>query len=327
MNRSAKRNMAIAFAVAVSLGLTGCQSKGGMKLAFDEVSLMQSHGTHTITGTNSVEYFSEQLCVVPLGEDRGGDASIQGAASLLFDIDHQQIIYADQIYERIYPASLTKLLTALVVLEEADLSQTVTVSYNASHITEVGAKLCGLKEGDQIQLGDLLTALLVYSGNDAGIAIAEHIAGSEEEFCNRMNEKAKRIGAVDTHVTNSHGLHNDDHYTTAYDLYLIFHELLSFEQAKEIIRMERFTMDYTDASGEKRQAVYQNTNRYLKGEVDAPEGIQVNGGKTGTTNAAGYCLELLVKDASGTEYIALVMKARSSDHLYQEMNTLIGKIK
>lgn len=316
----------IASSLILSMTLTGCSASNTMKLRYEDTVSNLVPSTVMTEVDSAADFISENLCIVPLGKDEGDDSEITGISSLLFDITNKKVIYADNIYQRIYPASLTKLLTAFVVLEESDLADVVTVSYNASHITEVGAKLCGLKEGDKIVLGDLLTALLVYSGNDAGIAIAEHVAGSEEAFCQMMNEKAASIGAVDTHFTNSHGLHDENHYTTAYDLYLIFNAILQHEEAKEMMTQSSFTMKYTDAEENEKQSVFYNTNKYLKGEVSAPEGLTVDGGKTGTTNAAGYCLELLVEDEKGTNYIALILKADNTDNLYHQMNALIGKI-
>lgn len=311
--------------VAMTL-LTGCGTSDVKMMPYDstmdDIVSMSSTGDYTL----STEFISEDLTIVPLGEDLGGDAAITGISSLLFNLSNKKVIYADNVYETIYPASLTKLMTALVVLEEANLDDTVIVSHNAANVGVPGAKLCGLKEGDQIRLGDLLTALLVYSGNDAGIAIGEHISGSEAKFCNKMNEKAKSIGAVDSHFVNTHGLHDEDHYTTAYDLYLIFHELLKHEQAIDMIQTSTFVMNYVDSDGNSKEHTYTNTNRYLKNEVKAPEGVSVIGGKTGTTNAAGNCLELYVENSNGEPYVAMILKASSSDQLYQQMNQLLAKI-
>ena len=306
--------------------LTGCSSTTTMKLPYVESVEVKMDIPVSTNNISKAEFISSDLCVVPLGEDVGDDTEMTGISSLLFDITNNNVIYSDNIYQRIYPASLTKVLTALLVLEECDLTEVVTISYNASHIQELGAKLCGFKEGDKIVLGDLLTALLIYSGNDAGIAIAEHVSGTEEAFCKKMNEKAHSIGAVDTHFTNSHGLHDENHYTTAYDLYLIFSELLSYEKAKEMITMPSITVKYTDAENNEKESLFYNTNKYIKGDIAAPEGLTVEGGKTGTTNAAGYCLELLVTDEQGIEYIAMVLKAGGTDNLYGQMNHLISKI-
>jgi len=322
-----RRQRIIAVAAIASMALSGCSRSSSMRLQYNSTSTEQGQFMELAAGQEYADLMSTDLCVVPTGEDHGDDESITGAASLLFDITNKKVIYADNVYTRLYPASLTKVLTALTVLDQYDLTQVVTVSHNAANIKEAGAKLCGLKEGDQIVLGDLLTALLVYSGNDAGIAIADFVAGSEKEFCKIMNEKAASIGAIDTHFVNSHGLHSEEHYTTAYDLYLIFQALLEHEQALDMITRSSYTMKYKDAKGNEHEKVYANTNRFLKGEVKPPEGITVEGGKTGTTNAAGHCLEVVLKDQKGNSYIALVMKAANSDHLYQQMNRLFEKSK
>lgn len=316
----------VAGALCISLLMNGCSKKESMPMSYKDMMVTNKSQSMDFIQTNTSDYRSNQYCVVPLGEDHGGDDKITAAASLIFDITNKVIIYADHIYDRIYPASITKLMTALVVFEQCDLDEVVTVSYNASHITEAGAKLCGLKEGDQIKLGDLVTALLVYSGNDAGTAIAEHVSGSVSVFAKLMNETAKRIGAVDSHFVNPHGLHDENHYTTAYDLYLIFQQFLQYDQGKEMIQKANFTMNYQDANGNTKQLYFVNTNKYLMGEVSAPEGLTVEGGKTGTTNAAGYCLEILVDDQKGNSYIALVLKANNSSNLYNQLNVLMNKI-
>lgn len=307
--------------------LTGCGTSKTIMMPYNKTASVQSQTPVLESSDTNLDFISANLCIVPQGEDIGDDNTITGISSLLFNIKNQEVVYADNVYEKIYPASLTKLMTALVVLEEANLNDTVVVSHNAANILEPGAKLCGLKEGDQIRLGDLLTALLVYSGNDAGIAIAEHVSGSEEAFCNKMNEMAASLGAVDSHFTNSHGLHQEEHYTTAYDLYLIFNALMEHAEVMDIIKTSSYVMKYTDVEGNSKEHKYTNTNRYLKNEIKAPDGVTVVGGKTGTTNAAGYCLELYVEDSKQDGYIGMVLKAPNSDSLYQQMNTLLSKIK
>ena len=324
MLRTYKKSMACA--MLLSLTLTGCGKSLDVNMTYSDTIEKENLLSTSINSDIKEDFLSSDLCLVPIGKDKGDDSKITGASSLIFDVSDRKVIYADNIYERIYPASLTKLLTALVVFQNANLDDVVTVSYNASHITEAGAKLCGLQEGDKIVLGDLLTSLLVYSGNDAGIALAEHISGSEEEFAKLMNKTAKSIGAVDTHFVNAHGLHDENHYTTAYDLYLIFNELLNYDQFLEIIHHSSYTLNYIDKNSNDRQLIFPSTNKYLNGEVKSPEGTEVLGGKTGTTNAAGYCLEILVKDNNGKEYIALVMKANGADDLYRQLNELISKI-
>ena len=127
--------------------------------------------------------------------------------------------------KRMYPASTTKVMTALVALKYGNLTDEVTVTED-SVINEAGASLAGIHPGDVLTLDQLLYGLMLPSGNDAANAIAVHVGGSVENFVKMMNEEAKRIGAVDTNFVNSNGLSDENHYTTAYDLYLIFNEAL-----------------------------------------------------------------------------------------------------
>lgn len=273
------------------------------------------------------EPFSANLCVVSAKEDETKkDSSITAASALIFDITDQNIIYEENVFKRLYPASVTKILTALVVLKNGNLSDTVTVSYEASHITEWGAVLCGLNEGDQIGLKDLLYCFLIHSGNDAGIALAEHIAGTEKEFAKLMNAEAKALGATHSNFVTSHGLHNKKHYTTTYDIYLIFQEALKNEVFLDIIKTPSYTATYHDKDGNEKKLSYDNTNRYLCGKADAPKGVTVIGGKTGTTQKAGSCLALYSEGANGHSYISIVFKADGGDSLYAQMNTLLAKI-
>ncbi|MDF2906638.1 MAG: hypothetical protein K0R34_1959 [Herbinix sp.] len=269
-------------------------------------------------------FFSKDLVIITEKDNHGADEKLSAGSSLLVNVTDQQILYANNVYDRLYPASLTKLMTALVVLQYGELTDSVTVSYNASHITEGGAKLCGFKEGDIISMEALLKSLLIYSGNDAAIAIADHAAGTEENFVSLMNEEAEKIGAVHSHFMNSNGLHDDNQYTTAYDIYLIFNELMKFETFRSIIGTASYTAVYQDKDGNPIEKNFQATNSYVSSETPPPEGVQILGGKTGTTNKAGNCLVLLSKDAEEKEYISVIMKAPDRNTLYSQMSYLLS---
>lgn len=308
----------------VLLLLTGCSSSTEPLMKYSDTN---ANGIEFTASNDSIdEYanlFSENLCVIPLKSDKGGDGNLAAEATLLVDNTDNNMLYADNIYEKLYPASITKVMTALVTLKNADLSDTVTVSHNASHITEVGASLCGLNEGDKIKLEDLLNMFLISSGNDAGIAIAEHVAGTEEAFAKMMNEQAKELGATHSNFVNSHGLHDENHYTTAYDIYLIFREALKQPTFVDIISEKSYKVTYTNANGNQINKEYSTTNLYLKGNEAMPEGITVIGGKTGTTNKAGSCLVLYSKDKSDKEYISVILKSDSKASLYSQMSYLL----
>ena len=134
-------------------------------------------------------------------------------------------------------------MTALVALENASLDQVLTAT-SAVNITESGAQLCGLKPGDTMTLDQALLILLVYSANDVAMLIAENIGGTTDHFIEMMNEEAKRLGATNTQFMNPHGLTQDGHYTTAYDLYLIFNEAIKYETFNEIIHMTNYQTTY-----------------------------------------------------------------------------------
>ena len=276
------------------------------------------------------EFMASNLTVIPNdGDDKStivDDVNITATSSLLINKTDNEAIYSDDIYHKMYPASLTKLITALVVLEQGDLDDMVTISENAGNIGVPGAILIGFEEGDQVNLEALLNIFLVYSGNDAGIALAEHISGSEELFAIEMNKAAKRLGAVHSNFVNSHGLHDDNHYTTAYDLYLVFNELLSYEEFKSIIKKPSITFDYMKADASTSSQEFTNTNRYLLGYAAAPDNITVVGGKTGTTRQAGNCLILYSHDGNNNEYISLILEANGRNSLYDQMTYLLGLI-
>lgn len=137
-----------------------------------------------------------------------------------FNLATNTVTYAQNIYEKLYPASTTKILTAYIALKYGNLEDYVTVSENAADQAS-DSSVCGLKAGDVVQLKDLLYGMMLKSGNDAAIAIAEHIGGSVEGFADMMNQEALAMGATRSHFVNPNGLPDENHYTSVYDLYLI----------------------------------------------------------------------------------------------------------
>ena len=164
------------------------------------------------------------------------------------------------------------------------------------------------------------------SGNDAAVAIAIHVAGSAEAFSQMMNDEAQSLMATNTHFVNSNGLHDENHYTTAYDLYLIFNECIKHQEFVDIINTNQFTAQITGIDGQVRQANWAQTNFYATGKAEAPVGATVIGGKTGTTDQAGNCLILLNKTPEESPYISIVMGADTKELLYQDMTALINGI-
>lgn len=308
-----------------TLALSGCGAEQNPLLEYQIASPAEAGAAKGLEGTTQAEYLSEGICVIPKGQQTKTKASVMKAkASLIINNTTETMLYSHNIYKKLYPASITKIVTALVTLKYGNLEETVTVSYNASHITEYGAKLCGFEEGDTIVLKDLLYSFLICSGNDAGIAIAEHVAGDEASFAKLMNQEMKRLGAVHSHFVNSHGLHDKRHYTTAYDLYLVFHELVRNQQFLDIVSQSGFKAKYYNKKGKKKKLYFTSTDRYLLGTATAPTGVEVIGGKTGTTFDAGSCLILYSKGPDGNYYISVVLGAEGAWALYEQMNYLMS---
>lgn len=267
--------------------------------------------------------FAEDLCVTDSDISLDGmEESTDFHAAALFDVDNQQVLYSSKSFEELYPASTTKLMTALLVLKYGNLEDTVIVSSNATNFA-ADEQTCGLQTGDQITMNELFHGLLLYSGNDTAVAIAEHMSGSVEAFADKMNEEAKKIGASHSHFVNPHGLHNENHMTTAYDLYLIFNECCKDQRFLDVISKSEYTGTITGADGTVRTETWPATNYYARGYADAPEDVVVYGGKTGTTDEAGCCVILYEQNQEGNSYISIIMGATNKTNLYNEMTQLL----
>lgn len=313
-----------AFAAASLCFLCGC-SRAEYAMPYTVDSEVSSYRVVTLREeAGTAVPFAADLCVV--SSDIGADEvdMSKASAAALFDINGEETLYAKNVHEKLAPASLTKVMTALVALKHGTPDMTLTASANVTNL-ESGAQTCGIREGDQMTLTQALHLLLINSANDAAVLIAEGLGGSVEGFAEMMNEEALLLGATNTHFVNPHGLSDDRHYTTAYDLYLIMNAAIQYESFNEIIRMPEYTTMIT-RNGEPYEMSVKSTNWYLQGEADPPGGITVAGGKTGTTNAAGHCLLLLSRDASGNSYISVILKADGRVELYTQMTELLGEI-
>lgn len=198
-------------------------------------------------------------------------------SSVVMDVNTGRVLYCENPYQKLAMASTTKIITVLLAIENADLNDVVTVSKKASYQT--GSSVY-LREGDKIILEDLLYCVMLRSGNDAAVAVAEHVSGSVAEFAKLMNNKAKEIGAKGSNFANPHGLPDENHYTTAYDLALITREALKNDIFAKIVS----TKTHTITELLKENKVMQNKNKML---WQYPGG---DGVKTGYTKSAGKCL-------------------------------------
>ena len=282
MKRCRFSALAAGLILSGSLCLSGCSV--GLKDAYSLKERVPSIEASFAAEDEAAKGFASDLCVI---SDEGSfdPEDVTSQAGALFDLTDREVLYSKDAFEKMYPASITKVMTSLIAIKYGNLEDQVTVTEDAV-ISESGATLCGIKPGDTLTLEQLLYGLMLPSGNDAGAAIAIHMAGSIDAFADMMNEEAKRLGATDTHFMNPHGLHDEDHYTTAYDLYLIFNEALKYPEFRTVTGSTAYTANYTNGAGQSVSKTWRGGNWYLTGEQETPDGLTVFSGKTGTTNSS-----------------------------------------
>ena len=243
---------------------------------------------------------------------QGDDLAIGAPSAALMEKETGRLIYEKNSHERLFPASVTKVMTMLLIVEDiesgkAQLTDTVTASERAASF---GGSCVYLEAGEQMSVSDMLKCIAGVSANDCAVAMAEHLSGSESLFVDRMNRRAEELGMKDSHFTNCSGLFDDgDHYTSAYDVALMSRELIKHDMIKD------FTTIWMDSirGGEFELS---NTNKLVHSYPGC------TGLKTGYTSSAMYCLAATA-ERDGVEYIAVVMHAESSESRNRDARTLL----
>ncbi|MBR3697813.1 MAG: D-alanyl-D-alanine carboxypeptidase [Clostridia bacterium] len=243
------------------------------------------------------------------------EPNINAKAAISVEISTGKIVYEKNAYEKMFPASTTKVMTALLVLENCSLDEKETVSYEAIKAVPNGYSNANLQVGEEITVKDLLYALMLPSANEAANVLAEHVAGSVESFATMMNTRAEELGCKTTHFVNPNGIHNDGHYSTAYDLYLIAREAMKNDTFRKIVSTTKFSLPPTEVYPENNRTftntnkliIYNNSNRadnyYYKNAI---------GIKTGFTSQAGNCL-ISCASQDGLEFINVVLNCELTE--------------
>lgn len=234
---------------------------------------------------------------------------IMAGAALLMDAANSEVLYEKNADQKMYPASLTKVMTALLVLEEVDagrlsLDQIVTASTTFSSGLTANGSTQDIRAGEQMSLRDLLYCLLVASANEASNILAETVDGSVSVFVERMNRRAQELGCKDTHFVNPHGLHDDNHYTTAHDIYLIARAAMENDTFRTIVSTRSYEIPATNMH---KARLFYSTNAllvtwYYRESYLYDKAIGI---KTGTTDEGGYCLLSAARD--GEDYLISVV--------------------
>lgn len=236
------------------------------------------------------------VCFLSLGNIFGiQDLELYSKSAILVDNDSGKILYGKNENAKVYPASTTKVLTAILALENLDITSSVVVSKEAVNLP-YGSSNAALKQGEVISVKDLLYALMLKSGNDCANVLAEAVSGSIDNFVELMNSKLAELGCTNSHFANAHGYHDDNHYTTAKDMMKILSYAIQNEEFIKLISTSSYSIEPTNKTSEKR--FYQNTNRLILTKEDSYLSRYYEycvGGKTGYTDEAGRTLVAYAK--------------------------------
>ena len=250
------------------------------------------------------------------------DPQPHAGAAVVVDGDHGDVLYDFNAYEKMYPASVTKIMTSLVVLDAIDkgelsLDTPITASAEAVRLPE-GSSTAGIKAGEILTVEQLLYCDLVPSANEACNILAEAVAGSADAFVERMNAMAAQLGMTGTHFANPHGLHDDNHYSTAYDIYLMARAAMEYDTFRTIVSTPVYTLPATNLSGERTLHTTNSllSNWYVIGYTYS----KAIGIKTGYTEEAGRCLASAAVDEQGRTFYCVVL---GSEYAYDEAGNFI----
>lgn len=241
---------------------------------------------------------------------------------LIMEMETGKVVYSKNGYEKAYPASTTKLMTAILAVENCKLDDVATASYEAIFTVPWDYTNANIQVGEQLTIEQLLKVLLIPSANDAANVIAEHIAGSVSSFATMMNSKADEIGCKNTHFMNANGLHNDNHYSTAYDLALIGRYAMQYETIRNIVSMTSYTLPATNKFA-TNDRYFANTNDLIhksdEVRLDNYYYEYCNGIKTGYTAKAGSCI-VASSTKDDKEFIVVVLGGGQTDNGLSERN-------
>ena len=255
----------------------------------------------------TVVIFSLIFCINVFAEE----PVINAKSAISVETSTGKIVYEKNAHEKMYPASTTKVMTALLVLENCKLDEKAKVSYEAIQAVPEGYSNANLQVGEELSIEDLLYVLMIPSANEAANVLAEHVAGTVESFATMMNTKAEELGCETTHFVNPNGIHNENHYSSAYDLYLIAKEAMKNETFRKIVSTSKYTLPETKVYT-NNDRTFVNTNKLIvyntSNRADNYYYKDAIGIKTGFTKEAGNCLiSAAAKDR--LEFINVVLNA------------------
>ena len=264
-------------------------------------------------GLREMKKLAAALCALLLAMGSARAVEVDAPSALLMEKETGTVLFAKQEHQQLEPASVTKVMTLLLVMEAIDSGQ---LSYEdivtgSAHACSMGGSQIWLKEGEQLSVSDMLKAVCVVSANDCAVALAEHLAGSEEAFVERMNQRAQELGMQDTHFCNATGLPAAGHVTSAYDIALMSRELILHHPD-----LRQYTTIWMDTLRGGTSSLV-NTNKLVRFYPGT------TGLKTGSTSSAGYCISATA-EKEGMELIAVIMKDATSAQRLEDARQLLN---
>lgn len=235
---------------------------------------------------------------------------IESKYAVVIDFETGRVLYEKNAYDKSPMASLTKVMTSILLCEYCNMDELIEIPAAA---TFIGGSEVGLKKGDKVSAEDLLYSMLLPSGNDAAYTVGLHLGGTIDNFAQMMTKKAKEIGAYNTSFANPHGLDNENHYSTAYDMAIITRYALKNKYINEAVKTKQKTVNLGSFS-----KTLTNTNRLLKNYSE------IDGVKTGFTNGANRCL-IASQTVDGNRYICVVLGAQTTDFRFNNAKTLLDE--
>lgn len=318
-----KKGLFICFCFLLMCSISGCGN------SYDKDKKLHIHSSVSLPIVRPSGLAAQDV-VIPYDAYIFDNPEMEYESGLLINETKNMVVSAVNPHKQIYPASMTKIMTAIVVMDAVNagtisLQDTVVVQKKIE-FNEDNVGVLGLEPGDYITVDELLHGLLISSYNDCAVVLARYVSGSVSDFVALMNEKALNLGATNTHFVNPHGLHDNNHYTTPYDLYLIFKCFLKNDTLVSIDGNGEYTLSYYRGD-DLVEVEMIATNGFLSNSFEMPTGYHITGWKTGTTEKAGNCIILeFVSDTTDEEFICLVSNAKDREVLYKNVEDMLKEI-
>ena len=244
--------------------------------------------------------------------------AIASGAGIVMELETGAILYGKNIHNTYYPASITKILTTLIALENSSMNETVTFSRDAVFKVDLDSSRIGIDVGEQLTMEQSLYGILLESANEVSYAVAEHVGGDISSFIGLMNDKAKSLGANNSNFMNPHGLPDTNHFTTPYDMAVISRAAMQNDEFKEITKSRTYIIPPTNIQDETRYLA--NHHKFIKKDIHFDGAV---GGKTGWTRASMYTL-VTFAERDGMTLISVIMSCPTSQDQYRDSSNLLN---